>query len=94
MVNVVTMTRAELEALKREVGEYSCSLPTGTTIGKRWVRDSGAYFYGYIDPERRWMIGEYIPDPRGDPKMVGIRWSRVHLTDIGTDPVEWARAFS
>lgn len=48
--------------------EYSCTIPTGTIIGKRWRRN--VHFGTRIDPE--WMIGEYIEDP--DPKMVGIKW--------------------
>lgn len=49
--------------------EYSSSIPTGTTIGKRWRRWTGQV----------WIVGEYIPaepDHRGQ-EMVGIKWHRI-----------------
>ncbi len=67
------MTFEDLLALP----EYSCTNPTGTTIGKRWRRH---------EPYRRsaecckehdcghWFIGEYVTHP--EPGMVGIRWSK------------------
>lgn len=57
-----TMSRADFNALL----EYSTSLPTGTTIGKKWKRQC---------PHGTWVTGEYVPDP--EPKMVGIKWRRV-----------------
>lgn len=47
--------------------EYSCSLPTGTTIGTRWKRDQNAYrpirklFFGWFKRKYRanWFVGEY-----------------------------------
>lgn len=45
-----------------ELSNYSHSLPTGTTIGKRWKRQRG------ID----WMVGEYFDV--GSETEVGIRW--------------------
>lgn len=61
-----------------DLGEYSCSLPTGTTIGKRWRRDVHAYRRRpdgtyFPDEIHEWKIGEYTEDP--DPAMVGIKWS-------------------
>jgi hypothetical protein len=45
--------------------EYSCSLPTGTTIGKQWK--AGWPYYG----ERiKWYLCEYVEHE--DPGMVGI----------------------
>ncbi len=42
--------------------EYSCSLPTGTTIGKRWKRLDGSHDHRFIAAggKPRWMIGEYV----------------------------------
>lgn len=54
---------AELESLL----EYSTTLPTGTTIGKRWrrARRPGARV-------TEWWIGTYVEHP--DPDRVGIEW--------------------
>lgn len=87
--DVVHLTAAELDRLL----EYSASLPTGTTIGKRWRRNVNAYrcatcdehTFGHGRGECRvfaalppeWWIGEYVEDP--DPKFVGIRWTRVRV---------------
>lgn len=86
------MTRAELAKLKDEVGEYSCSIPSLTTIGKRWVRNDAAYTIAPPEPER-WALGEYIehPDPAKREKLVRIRWTLIDVVDL--PPVEWSRAF-
>jgi len=63
---LVMLTAAEFD----ELPEYSCSLPTGTTIGKKWKRKKV-----YTDESKGWLMGEYIPD--ADPKMVRIRWREV-----------------
>lgn len=67
--------------------EYSLTLPTGTTIGKRWKRDNNAFkrpvrveILGLLfvlpwPPE--WWIGEYVE--HADPKRVGIKWTKVEL---------------
>lgn len=49
--------------------EYSFSLPTGTTIGKRWRALRGA----------RWWIGEYVPCEK--PGHVGIVWKLAELVE-------------
>ena len=54
--------------------EYSCSLPTGTTIGKRWRCDVHAYRKPLIPEDRHeWRIGKYVEHPDSDK--VGIEWS-------------------
>lgn len=58
---VVRMSDADRDQLP----EYSCSLPTATTIGKRWRRRSNG----------AWWLGEYYDI--GDPKRVGIRWAKI-----------------
>ena len=63
-----------------EMAEYSTSIPTGTTIGKKWLCDinTGKRFQ-FSDPTIKplWWTGEYTVDP--DPKMVGIKWRKVSL---------------
>jgi hypothetical protein len=69
---VVKLTRAELDSLP----EYSCSLPTGATIGKQWKRNANAHrkpvcfhlhpFDGTQEPSflgENWWLGEYAKDP-------------------------------
>lgn len=68
----IVISRSDLQALP----EYSCTLPTGTTIGKRWRRDT--HIVGIARPQDKpgpseWVIGEYFDD--GTPGMVAIRWS-------------------
>jgi hypothetical protein len=84
---VVQMTHAELRALP----EYSCSLPTGTRVGKRWVRNNnfgrpsvkleilGIEFVVPWPPD--WWQGQYVELDPPDPKRVGIRWSKVALAE-------------
>lgn len=64
------LTRAEFDALP----EYSASLPTGTTVGKRWKRLNGVHDYEFMASggEPVWMIGEFVEI--GDPTAVGINW--------------------
>lgn len=54
----------------RALPEYSCSLPTGTTIGKRWRRNTG---FGRQRGIGNWVIGEYVPC--SIPGQTGIDWS-------------------
>lgn len=82
----VTLTASELA----ELPEYSCSLPTGTTIGKRWRRNRAAYARGTVVglhpfdgtpiveyPDEEWWLGEYVDI--GEPERVGIVWRRVRV---------------
>lgn len=76
------LTRGEFDGL----GEYSCSLPTGVRIGKRWKRNLNAYVseYAHLDffdgapavivqPEV-WVVGEYCAGTR--PGYADVRWYR------------------
>lgn len=56
-----------VEAL-RDLLEYSSSLPTGTTIGKRWR----ATRYTQEGDATDWKIAEYVEHP--DPGLIGIKW--------------------
>lgn len=71
--NVVRLTKREFD----DLSDYSCTLPTGTTIGKRWKRDQNAYrrpvcahlhiFDGTREPDFRgsnWWMGQFVPDPK------------------------------
>lgn len=89
-MKVVWLTQQEFNALP----EYSCSLPTGTTLGKRWKSKRI-----YSDAPK-WIMGEYteiVPDPRGSrfPDRVLIQWSeisiRVELVFLGQHFDEWMR---
>ncbi len=75
---LVTMTPEELKKLP----EYSCSLPTGTTIGKRWRRRIPYYTN---QPLQCWLVAEYVPHP--DPDLTGIKWRQVVLVDRFGFPV-------
>ncbi len=61
-MDLVVLPLSEVNALP----EYSCSLPTGTTIGKRWKCRTR---------QGTWVLGEYVVSEL--PGMVGIRWSRI-----------------
>lgn len=65
------LTRAEFLALP----EYSCSIPTGTTTGKRWRRLDGLFDPNCPPNRRRWMIGEY-GNVSADGKTIAIKWYR------------------
>lgn len=65
-IETIELTDAEFEALP----EYSCSIPTGVIIGKRWKRGEP-----FATPTR-WYVGEYAPHPT-DPKRANIIWRRI-----------------
>ena len=56
-----------------DLREYSCSFPTGTTIGKRWKCDDSKY--KRPAPKPNWWMAEYVEHE--DPELVGIKWSRI-----------------
>lgn len=68
------VTLRELEDLP----EYSASLPTGTTPGKRWKRHAGSgdlvFLAGGGRP--RWMIGQYDPAAKPSDPSINIFWFR------------------
>lgn len=84
---VLRLTDREFFALP----EYSTSLPTGTTPGKRWRRLDGAHDRAFIarGGKPRWQVGEYDPTAPSDadiermlkrgetpPKSIKINWYR------------------
>ena len=68
----VEISREELARLP----EYSCSLPTGTTVGRRWRRNAGAYRSPPMPEDcHEHKVAEYVecsclPDGR-----IGIAWA-------------------
>ena len=69
-VSKVYLTQQEFDALY----DYSCSIPTGTTIGKKWKRRND-----YHDASKGWMQGEYVPCE--EEGRVGIDWREIVVGD-------------
>lgn len=71
------MTMDEFEGLP----EYSCTVPTGTTVGKRWRREE-PYHRQALGP-RTWYMGEY-GEP-GEDRQVPITWRQIFIVpEAGT----------
>jgi len=49
-----------------DLSDYSCSVPTGVVIGKRWKRRRD-----YYDESKGWYIGEYVQD---GPEHAKVKW--------------------
>ena len=60
-----------------EMAEYSCSMPTGVFLGKRWKRDDTAYNHlrGKPPEPPHWVMGEYVKSD--DLKMAATKWREV-----------------
>lgn len=64
----------------RKLSEYSCTLPTGTTVGKQWRRRTP---YSDSDgPPFIWYLGEFYMDASVPEGEIGIRWRRIFLSDF------------
>ncbi|RWC91701.1 MAG: hypothetical protein EOS72_03330 [Mesorhizobium sp.] len=65
------LTQAEFDALD----EYSATLPTGQTPGKRWKRHDGAFDREFLDAGGKpvWLIGEF-GEVSADGKTVALNW--------------------
>lgn len=66
------MSMADFE----ELPEYSCSLPSLTTIGKRWKRGAP-----YVGVRTHWWLGEYEECDPPDPEKVQILWRTIVIVD-------------
>lgn len=66
----ITLSESEFNKL----ADYSCTLPTGTTLGKRWKCKKT-----YHDASQGWLMGEYVPHPQNKPNKVGIRWTEIEV---------------
>lgn len=68
---IIELTQEQFDKLS----EYSCSIPTGTTIGKRWKRGEP-----YCGPRTHWYMGEYQQHPT-NPNLVLIVWKEIKIVD-------------
>lgn len=74
------MDRATLDSLL----EYSCTVPTGVVLGKRWKRgycecvDSGLRNYGSCKTHDTWHLGEYVPGGSGHAL---IKWREILIVE-------------
>ncbi len=92
-VEYVDLTKAEFEKQLSDLGEYSCSLPSGTTIGKKWFRNEDAYAFERPGSEQHigaterkmtsafpdWWQGEYVEHDPPHPTRVRIIWRKVRI---------------
>ncbi len=60
-----------------QIDEYSMSIPTGTTLGKRWKRNLNVFI---PKSSPHWVIGEYAA--HDNPKLVAINWYRVSVVKM------------
>lgn len=76
-VRALPQLRLSLREFK-SLPEYSATLPTGTTPGKRWKRLDGAHDPAFVrrGGKPAWMIGEYDPADDGQGKTIKIYWYR------------------
>jgi hypothetical protein len=69
----ILLTSREFEALL----DYSCSLPTGTTVGKQWRRRCP--YSISAESVHRFYLGEYVEC--SIPGEIGIEWTEILLPD-------------
>lgn len=66
----ILLTKYEFDILPN----YSCSLPTGIVLGKRWKR---AVHYHRQKPTDEWLMGEYAEHK--DPTKAKIIWRTITI---------------
>jgi hypothetical protein len=59
------------------LGDYSCTIPSGTVIGKVWKR------HELYSGRGQWWFGQFSRCE--DPEMVNIIWRELHIRQPGTD---------
>ena len=79
---IVFLTLAELSQLPN----YSWSVPTGQTLGKRWRCNNNDRPFRSLEqvnelPED-WYMGEYYMDDTIPEGQIGIRWRKMVITDL------------
>lgn len=79
MGGVVTRNVYMLERELKALPEYSASIPTGTTLGKRWRRRV----------RNGWWLGCYYEGPDVPEGSVGIAWLQVQVVDIDCARSRW-----
>lgn len=57
-----------------QLDDYSCSLPSGTVINKRWRR---LVPWNENDPDAKWWMGEYAES--NEPDYVDIVWREIFI---------------
>lgn len=77
--HVCVMSQATLDRLP----EYSCSIPTGKVVGKRWKVDPT---FGTPAPRgsKGWLLRGYEPHP--DPSRLSIPTWRIELVGLLPTP--------
>lgn len=93
-VEYVDLTKAKFQRQLAEFGEYSCSLPTGTIVGKKWFRNNDSYLHMKLDDvehvigatERKmthafpdWWQGEYAECIPPSSERIRIIWRKVRI---------------
>jgi hypothetical protein len=71
--STIELSKAEFDSLL----EYSSTLPTGTTIGKKWKKRSPAFDDG---KPADWYLGEYVEEKDESYRKkgyVGIIWKKI-----------------
>jgi hypothetical protein len=89
-VEYVELKQYEFDEQLSDYGEYSCSLPSGTTIGKKWFYNQDAYRPGQAGAVARaetkmtgafpdWWQGEFAELVPPIPNRVAIIWRKVRI---------------
>jgi hypothetical protein len=89
---VLRIAQADFEVLP----DYSATLPTGTTTGKRWKRLDGSFDRDFLalGGQPHWLIGEYGA-PSADGKSIRVNWYRpVVVVQAATKPFGEAAQWS
>lgn len=71
----VTLSRKDFNSMS----EYSCTVPTGVTFGKRWKCNVHARQPYNIAPA--WLLGEYQPSDTHPETHYKTVWSRIIVSE-------------
>lgn len=84
----LVMSTAELREALSDIGEYSCTIPTGTRIGKFWLRNRAAYTNPRLPDD--WELCQYQPSK--EPGYVDIKRWPIYVTDFEEGCARLARS--
>lgn len=75
--NPIVLSTQQFEDIRYKDGEYSATIPTCTTIGKRWLCDVNAFRhmtgrYDRKNPQFSWLLCEYQECEPYNEKRVSI----------------------
>jgi hypothetical protein len=91
-LETIELTQAEVD----ELLEYSTSVPSGTTVGKRWKRDNNClgqtgrpkadrdYIHAtarMVGHEHDWVLGEFIECDPPRKDFVRILWRKIIIKE-------------